>query len=57
MSTKLDKTIKREIAINGEAYTITITPAGVKVTRKGSRLGLDYTWVQLSDGRFGNIPR
>lgn len=57
MSTKLDKTIKREIAINGEAYTITITPAGVKVTRKGFRLGLDYTWVQLSDGRFGNIPR
>ena len=33
MATKLDKTIKREIEMDGTAYMVTISPEGVKLTR------------------------
>jgi hypothetical protein len=47
MTTKLDKTIKREIDIDGEAYTVAISPEGVKLTQKGFRKGQEMTWTQL----------
>ncbi|HET7459011.1 MAG TPA: hypothetical protein VFJ74_15290 [Gemmatimonadaceae bacterium] len=47
MTTKLDKTIKREIDIDGEAYTVSISPEGVKLTQKGFRKGREMTWTQL----------
>lgn len=47
MTTKLDKTIKREIEIDGQAYTVAISPEGVKLTQKGFRKGQEVSWQQL----------
>jgi len=33
MATKLEKTLKREIEIDGKAYMVAISPEGVKVTQ------------------------
>jgi hypothetical protein len=50
MATKLDKTLKREITIDGESYTLTLTPEGVKVVKKGHRLGHEMSWKQIVSG-------
>jgi hypothetical protein len=47
MATKLDKTIKREIEMDGTAYMVTISPEGVKLTQKGFRKGREITWKNL----------
>ena len=48
--TKLDKPIRREIEIDGKAYTLTIDPAGMKLVEKGHRNGLGLTWKNLLSG-------
>lgn len=50
MTTKLDKTLKREIEIDGQAYTVAISPEGVKLTQKGFRKGREMSWRQLWSG-------
>ena len=45
MATKLDKTIKREIEMDGQAYMVTISPDGVKLTQKGFRTLLNGSKV------------
>ena len=50
MATKLDKTIKREIEMDGQAYMVTISPEGVKLTQKGFRKGREMTWKGLWAG-------
>jgi hypothetical protein len=50
MTTKLDKTIKREIELDGQAYTVAISPEGVKVTQKGFRNGREMSWRKLWQG-------
>jgi hypothetical protein len=50
MTTKLDKTLKREIAIEGEPFIITIDPIGLKVTPKGKRKGHELAWKDLVSG-------
>ena len=40
MATKLDKTIRREIEIDGEAYTVAISPDGFRLTKKRFRSGV-----------------
>lgn len=50
MATKLDKTIKREIEIDGTAYTVAISPEGVKLTQKGFRKGQEMSWTSLLAG-------
>ncbi len=50
MATKLDKAIKRELVIDGKAYTITISPAGVKVVEKGKRNGHELGWSAIISG-------
>jgi hypothetical protein len=47
MTAKLDKSIKRELDIDGKAYTITISPDGVKVVEKGHRNGPDVSWRSI----------
>ena len=47
MATKLEKTIKRELEIDGQPYTVTISPEGVKLTQKGFRKGREITWKHL----------
>ena len=47
MSTKLDKTIRREIEIDGEAFTISISPEGFRLTKKRFRSGVALSWKTL----------
>lgn len=50
MATKLDKTIKRELDFEGKAFTIAISPEGIKVTEKGKRKGREITWRAIISG-------
>jgi hypothetical protein len=50
MATKLDKTIKRELELDGKLYTIAISPEGVKVTPKGARKGQEISWTSIVSG-------
>ena len=49
MPIKLDKTLRREIVLDGQPYTVTISPRGVKLTAKGFRKGPELTWRDLLD--------
>lgn len=50
MATKLEKSIKRELELEGKAYTITIAPEGVKVVEKGKRKGREISWRSIING-------
>jgi hypothetical protein len=50
MATKLDKTIKRELEMDGQPYTVAISPDGIKITQKGYRKGREMTWKALWAG-------
>lgn len=50
MPTKLEKTLKREIAIDGEPYIVAIDPHGLKITPKGKRKGHELSWKDLVSG-------
>ena len=50
MTAKLDKTIKRELELDGKTYTIAIGPDGVKVTEKGRRNGPELSWRSIISG-------
>lgn len=50
MTAKLDKTIKRELEIDGKTYTIAIGPEGIKVTEKGRRNGPEVSWKSIISG-------
>lgn len=51
MTTKLEKALKREVAVNGEPYTLTISPEGLKLVPKGKRNGHELTWKDLVSGQ------
>ncbi|HXY29373.1 MAG TPA: hypothetical protein VEI06_01590 [Gemmatimonadaceae bacterium] len=53
MATKLDKTLKREIDIDGQPYMVAISPEGVKLTQKGFRKGPELSWKQILHGGEG----
>ena len=50
MTTKLDKSLKREIELNGVAFTVTLSPQGLKVVEKGKRKGQELTWEEVIRG-------
>ena len=50
MATKLDKPLRREIAIDGQPYMLTIDPEGLKLVPKGKRKGLELAWKALVSG-------
>ena len=50
MTTKLDKALKREITVDGVAYTVTIAPDGIKVVEKGKRKGHELSWQSIITG-------
>ena len=50
MTTKLDKPIRREIAIDDKAYTLTIDGDGLKLVEKGRRNGQEVRWRDLVSG-------
>lgn len=50
MTAKLEKTIKRELELDGKLYTIAIGPEGIKVTEKGRRNGPEVSWRSIISG-------
>ena len=50
MTAKLDKTIKRELELDGKLYTVAIGPDGIKVTEKGRRNGPEVSWRSIVSG-------
>jgi hypothetical protein len=51
MTTKLEKTLKREIEIEGELYVLAISPEGLKLVPKGKRKGQELAWKDLVSGQ------
>ena len=56
MTTRLTEPLRREIEIDGEAYTILISPTGVRLTRKRFREGAFVTWKAIRDGDLPDSP-
>lgn len=50
MTTKLTNAFKRELDINGDKYTLTVSPEGFKLVLKGKRKGVQIHWNQLVSG-------
>ena len=50
MATKLEKSIKRELDLDGKLYTVTIAPDGIKVVEKGKRKGQEIGWRSIISG-------
>ena len=50
MATRLDKTLRREIAIGGQPFVVTLSPEGFKLVGKGRRKGLEIRWEDLVSG-------
>jgi hypothetical protein len=50
MTTKLTGPLKREIEIQGSAYTLTIAPDAMSLVLKGRRKGFDLQWSDLVSG-------
>lgn len=58
MPPKLRAPLKREIELDGELFTVTLTPDGLKLTRKGFRKGTELSWRALwkEEGRSSESP-
>lgn len=50
MATKLEKPLRREVEIDGQAYMVTLSPEGLKLVPKGKRNGLELAWKALVSG-------
>lgn len=50
MAVKLEKSIKRELEMDGRTYTVQIAPEGIKVTEKGKRKGREISWRAIISG-------
>jgi hypothetical protein len=50
MTTALEKTLKRALAIKGQPYVLAVSPLGLKLTPKGKRNGVELEWESLVSG-------
>ena len=50
MTTKLARPFKRELEVNGEKYTLTLDPDGLKLVAKGRRKGIELKWDAILGG-------
>lgn len=50
MTTRLDKTLKRELQVGDKVYTLTLDPEGLKLVEKGHRKGQALSWSALVSG-------
>ncbi len=50
MTTPLDGPLRREVDVEGRAYTLTIDPDGLRLVPKGRRKGLELRWADLVSG-------
>lgn len=46
----LDGPLRREVEVEGQAYTLTIDPDGLRLVPKGRRKGLELRWADLVSG-------
>jgi len=51
--TKLDKPLRRELEIDGTAYTLVVDADGLKLTGKGKRNGTALSWKAIVSGDAG----
>jgi hypothetical protein len=51
MPVLLEKPLKREVAIDDDQYTLTISPDGLKLVPKGRRKGIELQWRDLVSGQ------
>jgi hypothetical protein len=51
MTTKLNSAFKRELDVNGDKYTLTVSPDGFKLVQKGKRKGVELQWAALADSK------
>lgn len=57
MATKLEKPIRREVEIDGETFTVSIAPDGVRLTKKRFRSGIALSWKVLLSLGAKRAPR
>jgi hypothetical protein len=50
MTTRLDKTLKRELLLDKRSFIVALSPEGLKVTQKGKRNGVELKWRDLISG-------
>ena len=50
MTTKLIAPFKRELDLNGDKYTLTVSPEGLKLVAKGKRKGIELAWASMVNG-------
>jgi hypothetical protein len=50
MTTRLEGPLKRELAIDGKPYIVTISPDGLKLVAKGRRKGYELEWKAFVSG-------
>jgi len=50
MITPLDAPLRRAITIDGQPYVVTLTPAGVRIVKKGFRKGIEVSWQDILSG-------
>ena len=50
MTTRLDRELKRAVTVKGEEYKLTLDPLGLKITPRGKRKGVTFTWQSLLGG-------
>ena len=50
MTTKLNSAFKRELDVNGEKFTLTVSPEGFKLVQKGKRKGVELSWTSMLNG-------
>jgi hypothetical protein len=50
MAVRLKSALKRELDIDGAQYMLTLTPRGLKLTRKGRRKGHEIDWRDFVSG-------
>jgi predicted component of type VI protein secretion system len=50
MTTRLDKTLKRELTLEGRTFILAVSPQGLKLTLKGKRNGQELRWSDLVSG-------
>jgi hypothetical protein len=50
MTTPLDGPLRREVVVNGQPYTLTVAPDGLRLVPKGRRKGLELRREDLVSG-------
>ncbi len=50
MTTKLSAPFKRELDLNGDKFTLTVSQEGFKLVSKGKRKGVELSWASIVNG-------